>query len=202
MRKSSISLISAATLAASIVLFLGACETVGSGVTEGPTVPVTINTAPANVRIFVDDTRLGKYSPTTVNLLVDDTGLLAYDVDITADFTSIRVNQLMAQAGGTAYKPIFVRLYKGQRPPATINFDTNRGNPSGQSLAVNPAGTRSSAPGRVGSRDPEEIGRILVAEAEEEPPVTTAPTGGGAAFGGGGPGGGGGARGGGGRGGF
>lgn len=134
--------------------FVAACSSVEGS--EGPTVAVAIDTVPGNTRIYVDDTRAGD-SPVKVNLLVDAQGRLAYDVDITADFSASHVAQAIGRSsdgGKSQNEPVFVRLKKGEIPPAAISFSNGFGTRRGESTTVNPPTVRSTAVGRIGDRDP------------------------------------------------
>lgn len=133
---------------------LAACTSMEGS--EGPTVAVAVDTIPGNTRIYVDDTRAGD-SPTKVNLLVDAEGRLAYDVDITADFSASHVAQALGRptdGSKSQNEPVFVRLKKGEIPPAQISFSGGFGTKQGQALTLNPPTVRSSAVGRIGDRDP------------------------------------------------
>ena len=123
-------LLAALALAAGV---LAACSSVEGS--EGPTVAVLVDTIPGNTRIYVDDTRAGD-SPAKVNLLVDDQGRLAYDVDITADFSASHVAQALGRptdGSKSLNEPVFVRLKKGEIPPAQISFSGGFGTKQGQS---------------------------------------------------------------------
>ena len=185
--------------------FVAACTSVEGS--EGPTVPVAIDTIPGNTRIYVDDTRAGD-SPVKVNLLVDAQGRLAFDVDITADFSASHVAQALGRptdGSKSQNEPIFVRLKKGEIPPASISFSGGFGTRRGESTTLNPVTVRSTAVGRIGDRDPIQSMLALGDASSTDTSATTATTttstgatsGGGATGGaGGGAGGGGGGRGG------
>jgi hypothetical protein len=163
---------------------LAACASMEGS--EGPTVAVAVDTIPGNTRIYVDDTRAGD-SPTKVNLLVDAEGRLAYDVDITADFSASHVAQALGRptdGSKSQNEPVFVRLKKGEIPPAQISFSGGFGTKQGQSLTLNPPTVRSSAVGRIGDRDP--IQSMLALNSEDSAATdTTATTTSAAAAGGG-----------------